>query len=320
MSHRMSIVVALSAWMLAGGQAWAEPRPAVPAGRLEILVDGRPRPAVGARGTWYIEALKGRPYAIRLTNPYAVRVAVALAVDGLNTIDARHTSSASARKWVIEPYGSVTISGWQTSLDDARRFEFTTEARSYGASLGRTTDLGIISAVFYRERVRAAVQMPQRDERGRAGDASAGAAKSAPLPAPAAAESPEYAATGMGRRIDHAVTEIEVELEDAPALSLPSADQYRPELVRLGVLPPEAPADRVLDRREQAKGLRPGSAPNRGAGTGGRVRLRVGKAARIRGRGRFSGRPGTGPVFGGRPSAVRCRRAPGSGPGPGGTG
>jgi hypothetical protein len=265
MSHRMPVAVALSLWTLAGCQAWAQPgperRPAVPACRVEIIVDGVPRPPIGARGAWYIEAVKGRPYAIRLTNPYAVRVAVALAVDGLNTIDARHTSPAEARKWVIEPFSSMTISGWQTSLADARRFEFTTEARSYGASLGRTEDLGVISAVFYRERVRAFAQLTAHDERGRAGNASAGAAKSAPLPAPAVAESTEYAATGMGRRIDHAVTEVEIELEEAPALSVALRYEYRPELVRLGVLPPEAPSDRALDRRERAKGFTPGFCP-----------------------------------------------------------
>jgi hypothetical protein len=258
MSHRMSVVVALSLWTLTGCQASADPRPATPAGRLEILVDGAPRPAHGARGTWYIEALKGRPYAIRVTNPYPVRVAVALAVDGLNTIDARHTASAAARKWVIEPFGSVTISGWQTSLADARRFEFTTEARSYGASLGRTEDLGIVSAVFYRERVRQFAQTTARDERGRAGNASsAGVPKSAP----AAAESPEYAATGMGRRIDHAVTAVEIELEEAPALSVALRYEYRPELVRLGVLRPEPPADSAMERRERASGFSPGFCP-----------------------------------------------------------
>jgi len=40
----------------------------------------------------------GSEYGIRLRNPYAVRVAVALSVDGLNTIDARVTTAADARK------------------------------------------------------------------------------------------------------------------------------------------------------------------------------------------------------------------------------
>jgi len=153
MRHRFTIP-ALSI-LLAGtvvASMRAAPSPASRPG-MEVMVDGRPVPAYTARGSVYIEAVKGREYEIRLRNPYPVRVAVALSVDGLNTIDARHTTAAEARKWVIEPYGVITISGWQTSLTQARRFEFTTEEHSYGRWLGRTDDLGIISAVFYRERV-----------------------------------------------------------------------------------------------------------------------------------------------------------------------
>ena len=124
---------------------------------VEILVGGAPQRRYAHGGRWYVEALKGREYAIRLHNPYDVRVAVALSVDGLNTIDARQTTAADARKWVLDPYQTVTISGWQTSQTEARRFEFTTEARSYGQALGATANLGVISAAFFRERARSVV-------------------------------------------------------------------------------------------------------------------------------------------------------------------
>ena len=70
-----------------------------------------------------------------------VRVAVALSVDGLNTIDARHTDASSARKWVLGPYEAVTIRGWQTNSAQARRFFFTTEDESYGGWLGKKENL-----------------------------------------------------------------------------------------------------------------------------------------------------------------------------------
>src|SRR5688572_21793267 len=111
---------------------------------VEILVGGAPQERYAHAGRWYVEALKGREYAIRLHNPYAVRVAVALSVDGLNTIDARQTTAAGARKWVLDPHETVIISGWQTSQSEARRFEFTTEERSYGQALGKTANLGVI--------------------------------------------------------------------------------------------------------------------------------------------------------------------------------
>src|SRR5918994_749217 len=125
------------------------------AGLIVILVNGTPQPQYTHNGRLYVEALKGQEYAIQMRNPYPVRVAVALSVDGLNTIDARHTAAADARKWVLAPYETVTISGWQTSRTDARRFEFTTEARSYAQALGKTANLGMISAAFFKERVPA---------------------------------------------------------------------------------------------------------------------------------------------------------------------
>ena len=36
---------------------------------VEILVGGTPQPRYAHQGRWYIEALKGREYAIQLRNP-----------------------------------------------------------------------------------------------------------------------------------------------------------------------------------------------------------------------------------------------------------
>src|SRR5688572_13473099 len=96
-----------------------------PVNQIDILVNGVPQTRYAHQGRLYVEALKGREYAIRIRNPYGVRVAVALSVDGLNTIDAQHTTPADARKWVLGPHETVTISGWQVNRAEARRFEFT---------------------------------------------------------------------------------------------------------------------------------------------------------------------------------------------------
>ena len=64
--------------------------------RIEVLVDGKPLTEYPARGTTYIEALHGHEYALRLTNLIDRRIAVALAVDGLNSIDAKTTSASMA--------------------------------------------------------------------------------------------------------------------------------------------------------------------------------------------------------------------------------
>ena len=245
------IVAGLAAATSSNHVVSASPRPQPP-GDVDILVNDVPRPRYAHNGRWYVEAIKGREYAIRLRNPYGVRVAVALSVDGLNTIDARQTTAGAARKWVLEPYQTVTISGWQTSRTEARRFEFTTEGESYGQALGKTANLGVISAVFFKERPRAFIaQEATRDE-------------SRAKPQPAAPSSSraenEYAATGMGRRTDHAVTQVWLDLEDAPAQTIDIRYEFRPQLVKLGILP-RTPVTDPLQRREGARGFDRGGEP-----------------------------------------------------------
>jgi hypothetical protein len=257
MSHRL----ALACFVIAG-LALAVDVPGViasvyePAPNVEILVSGTPQRRYAHHGRWYIEALKGREYAIQLRNPYGVRVAVALSVDGLNTIDARQTSAADARKWVLDPFQTVTISGWQTSRTEARRFEFTTEERSYGQALGKTANFGVISAVFFKERVR---EVRTLEESARMQSPSAPASASGQAQAKRADR--DYAATGMGRRTDHAVTQVWLDLENAPAHTVNIRYEFRPQLVRLGILPPAPSPHDPLDRRERARGFEPGFAP-----------------------------------------------------------
>ena len=235
---------------------------------MEVLVDGNPLAAYSARGTTYVEALKGREYSIRLTNRTGQRVAVALAVDGLNSIDAKHTSSREARKWILAPWETVTLSGWQTSSGTARRFVFTSESKSYGSWLGQTSDLGVISAAFFREAGRkdelALAPAPSLDRldskrsaenglaEGGAADKARGELKSAPKE--------ELAATGIGREIEHRVRQIDFDEEDAPAQTLSVRYEYRDALVRLGIIPA---GDDALARRERAHGfVEPGFAPD----------------------------------------------------------
>ena len=232
-----------------------------PIAGVEIIVNGVSQPRFVHDGRLYVEALKGREYAIRLRNPYPVRVAVALSVDGLNTIDARETTARDARKWVLAPYEIVTISGWQTSRSEARRFEFTTEARSYGQALGKTANLGVISAAFFKERV-VAVPYASNEERDRQAQprppASPAPAQESSAAAGRSKAADEYAATGMGRRTDHAVTQVWLDLEDTPSEVVNIRYEFRPQLVRLGIL---SPSPDPLDRRERARGFDDGFSP-----------------------------------------------------------
>jgi hypothetical protein len=246
---------------------------------MEILIDGRPIAEYAGRGRTYIEALEGREYSVRLSNHTGGRIAVALSVDGLNSIDAATTNAAEAAKWILEPYQVIVIDGWQTSSENARRFYFTSETASYGAWLGKTDDLGVIAAAVFRERPRPALKLQRRidapassqprpmeapksvpsgemrQERDR--EAGAAAESQAPL-------SDELAATGIGREVDHSVTWVRFDAEAAAAANLELRYEYHAALIRLGVLPAACPPDRDrLARREQSQGFRePGFAPD----------------------------------------------------------
>lgn len=249
---------------------------------IELLVDGRPIPAYAGRGRRYVEALENAEYEIRIHNPTGTRVAVALAVDGLNSIDARHTSAWDAHKWVIQPYGTIYVRGWQMSSENARRFYFTTERDSYGAKLGQTANLGVISAVFFRERKPFVIQpvipgpradrpvyKEEGDRRSENAPQSSGesAQKSAGRDAPKRSvpayplPDDESAATGIGRSVRNDVRWIKMDLESRPAGEITIRYEYRAALVRLGIIPRSYPRQDVLDRRERAEGFEPRYCP-----------------------------------------------------------
>jgi len=262
-TRRIAAVVSALAALTVVPSALDASRPPV-TGTVEIVVDGRALPEYRAYGTRYVEAFKGKEYAIRLHNPFDVRVAVALSVDGLSTIDARHTTAAAARKWVIGPRETITISGWQTSMAEARRFFFTTEDRSYAQRLGQPENQGVISAVFFKERAPVHVvplaQGNAADDASRQRPAQAGAAGKAESQAARAAE--EYAATGIGERTNHAVEVVHLNLESRPAATIDIRYEYRSQLVRLGILPDRPAAADPLSRRQNAQGFDKGFCPD----------------------------------------------------------
>jgi len=230
---------------------------------LNVLVDDVARSEYFHGGTVYIEAVRGSSYSLRLTNPTPYRVAVALSVDGLNTIDAKHTDARSASKWVLEPYESTTISGWQVSDRAARSFYFTGERHSYGAKLGQTENLGVIEAVYFRERQHEPEVYRHSFGEERSNAAGSGSAQpSPPPPAPALSApsakaqrhdtSDDYAATGMGDKAEHEIYSVDMDLDPTPIASVRIRYEFRQQLVKLGILPQYISP---LERREHASGF-----------------------------------------------------------------
>jgi hypothetical protein len=176
------------------------------------------------------------------------------------------------------------------SSESARRFYFTTERDSYAAKLGQASNLGLISAVFFRER-RPITILPVTPGPRRGGDKekdeqsgwpnSGTSNQNAPLSAPSStgeasrdsakqrSASPSYypppddesAATGIGRSVSNGVQWIKMDLDPRPAGEVIIRYEYRSALVRLGIIPRDYPRPDVLNRRERAQGFEPKYCP-----------------------------------------------------------
>lgn len=247
---------------------------------VTVLLDGEEAAEYHHQGKTYIEAIKNKDYAIRITNPLSCRVAVALSVDGLNTIDAKRTKSRDASKWILDPHETIIIYGWQINGQQARTFFFTSEEKSYGAFLGKTENLGIIEAQFFKEKLPVIVYTPmpvpygkmdmKRSEGGEESGIAGGIMQAPKNMAPSvqsearendlskSAESKpkdEYAATGIGDKVEHSIQWESIDLEDNPSSIISIRYEFRPQLVKLGILPKKNIYRSQLDRREKSTGF-----------------------------------------------------------------
>jgi hypothetical protein len=73
----------------------------------------------------------------------------------LNSLTGKPSGITDGAKWLIEPYRSIEIRGWQVSANETRRFFFTDKPTSYaqwrGEHLGKdlAANCGVIGAAFF---------------------------------------------------------------------------------------------------------------------------------------------------------------------------
>ena len=123
---------------------------------VQIRVDGQAAPLYWSPNgdqRHYFQAFAGRNYSLVLRNNTSRRIAVLLAVDGLNAVNGERTNfGANEAMYVLSPYESATIRGWRTSLDEVRRFVFVDERRSYAERTGQAnSDMGWLRVLAFRE-------------------------------------------------------------------------------------------------------------------------------------------------------------------------
>jgi hypothetical protein len=222
---------------------------------VQVIVGGRPVPQEAVGGERRLKVAAGTEYELRLTNPLSERVAVAVSIDGLNVIDARHTGAWDASKWVIHPRGTLTLSGWQVGPERARRFYFTTERDAYATRIGRPGEFGVISAIFYRERqtaseiIRHRPAVPERRDTVAAEADAPAAERSAPGGDGGSArrrQTPSWrhdgqAATGIGSSVPSEVREVSRELEPHAVAAVTLRYDFRQSPPRPIIVPGFAP-------------------------------------------------------------------------------
>ena len=269
----------------AGGAAATSPPYAPPYVKSSLVqVDvfdrqnGTALPVYQKDGRHYVVGVPGHEYAVRIRNCTNARILVVTSVDGVNVVSG-DTASPQQSGYVLEPWGSVEITGWRKSLERTAAFYFTDLGDSYAARTGRPQNVGVIGVAVFQERAKR-IAWREQDYRGRlaASEATADGAKreradapAAPPPPAAAAASPmpapsagardnESAAeatrqefkdekrvlgklgTGHGRSEDSRVTVTQFErATSSPAETVAIQYDRRENLVALGVLPRPTP-------------------------------------------------------------------------------
>ncbi len=118
---------------------------------LFVEVGGRRIPEYGHRGKTFVEGRRAHRYEIKFKNSRAERVLAVPTVDGLNVIDGNpHTDSSPG--YVVQPYSSLTVSGWRKSLSEINYFEFTDRSGGYATKTHGGQNSGVIGVQVWAEK------------------------------------------------------------------------------------------------------------------------------------------------------------------------
>jgi hypothetical protein len=119
--------------------------------RLRLYVNGQLAPVRQGSGNLWVGLKPGDRYEVELLNMTDRRVAVALHIDGLNTVYAKPELPSDGLKWVLEPRTSARIRGWQTDGNTLKEFLVVGLPDSVAARQQFTEQVGLITASFYPE-------------------------------------------------------------------------------------------------------------------------------------------------------------------------
>ncbi len=148
MKHRFAYLMAACLALAAGPHTVMSASPAgQPLGNVDILVDGAPQPRYPHDGRWVRRGAQraGSSTFGFVTPTPSVWPWLCRSMGSTPSMRAKRPRQTRASGCSARTKPSPSAGG-RPSQTEARRFEFTTEARSYGQALGKTTNLGVISA------------------------------------------------------------------------------------------------------------------------------------------------------------------------------
>jgi len=190
--------------VIALASAWAG------AARAGALVDvsvvnrstGERIPVYAHRGRIHVPGTPGAKYSLLITNRTGERVLAVTSVDGVNVITGE-TANPGQSGYVLDPWGSVEVSGWRKSMSEVAAFVFTSLPDSYAARTDRPGNVGVIGVAALREYrpPRRPLDLHQQPEQLSGPRAQANESDAARSPAPSAMLTREdKLGTGHGER------------------------------------------------------------------------------------------------------------------------
>ncbi len=118
---------------------------------LYVKVDGNKLPEYGSHGKTYVRGEINREFTLYFKNNTADRVLARFSVDGLSVLDGKSAEKDSSG-YICDAYSSVDISGWRTSLEEVRKFEFSSKGKSYAGKTVGSSNCGVIGVQVYSEK------------------------------------------------------------------------------------------------------------------------------------------------------------------------
>jgi hypothetical protein len=190
---------------------------------------------------FYMEAVKGQRYSIRVTNRSNRRIGVVIAVDGRNIIDGKKSDlERNERMYIIGAHETNTFEGWRTGLDRTNRFYFTEQSDSYAEKVfADASAMGTIALAVYKEKLPEITPKSGSSSRMKEqpGGAVPGASAGSHSADRAEQKKTQEAGTGFGETTYSPARVVHFDPEHTTAEKIVLKYEWRSELCRKGIIP-----------------------------------------------------------------------------------